>query len=88
MSLGTGSTGSRSLRRHLGWGVCAAVLASTPLMARPAAASDCAALANVLYQRHQAVTCVAQSRVAIDLMRSGCAVRLFQAWQHASTMAS
>ena len=50
MSLETGLTGSRSLRRHLGWGVCAAVLASTPLMARPAAVSNCAALANLLLE--------------------------------------
>lgn len=40
------------------------------------------------YQRRQGLTCSAQVRVAIDVIRSGWAMSLFQASQHASTMAS
>lgn len=39
-----------------------------------------------LYQRRHWLTC-AQVRVVMEAMRSGLAVRLFQAWQQASTMA-
>ncbi len=41
-----------------------------------------------LYQRHQTLTGKVHSRVAMEVMRSGWSIRLFQAAQQASTMAS
>ena len=43
---------------------------------------------NASYQRRQILTCDAHSRVAMDVMRPGSLVSLFQASQQASTMAS
>ena len=43
---------------------------------------------EVSYQRCHALTCVAQSLVAMEAIRPGSAVSLFQASQQASTMAS
>ena len=40
------------------------------------------------YRWHQPLTAPAQSRSAIEVMRLGCAIKLFQASQQASTMAS
>jgi hypothetical protein len=42
----------------------------------------------VLYQRRQPLTCSAQSRVAMEVMRPGSAASLFEASQQASTMSS
>lgn len=41
---------------------------------------------SMLYQRHQRLTCLVHSRVAMVVMRCGCCMRAFQASQHAWTM--
>jgi hypothetical protein len=43
---------------------------------------------TVLYQRPQALTDLAHSRRVMEAIRSGMAMRAFQAWQQVSTMAS
>ena len=45
-------------------------------------------MTRVLYQTPYAITVLVQARAAIDRMRSGMAMRAFQAVQQAVTMAS